>query len=241
MIKYLLFISTAYFLLPGCSSLKSVSRNQNQQSSASHPSSGKKDDKFLNEISATPDKTTVEHNSALKNSAPAEETVKKVEDAPNYFAFSSVEIENASPLQIKYAILLDIEVESVHNLKMFEYIDQWYGTKYRMGGTTKTGVDCSAFVQAFFTAIYGIDLPRTARDQYQNSSRISRTQLREGDLLFYNTRGGISHVGIYLQNNKFVHAASSGGVMISDIFDPYWMKRFMGVGRVERQGIANKR
>jgi lipoprotein Spr len=65
--------------------------------------------------------------------------------------------------------------------------------------------------------------------------------LREGDLLFYNTRGGISHVGIYLQNNKFVHAASSGGVMISDIFDPYWMKRFMGVGRVERQGIANKR
>jgi murein DD-endopeptidase / murein LD-carboxypeptidase len=64
--------------------------------------------------------------------------------------------------------------------------------------------------------------------------------LKEGDLLFYNTRGGISHVGIYLQNNKFVHAASSEGVMISDIFDPYWMKRFMGVGRVERQAMANK-
>jgi len=135
---------------------------------------------------------------------------------------------------------MDIEVESVRNVKMFEYIDKWYGTKYRMGGTTKKGIDCSAFVQAVFNSVYGIDLPRTAKEQYQNSSRISRTQLKEGDLLFYNTRGGISHVGIYLQNNKFVHAASSEGVMISDIFDPYWMKRFMGVGRVERQVVANK-
>ena len=240
MIKYLLFISTAFYLLPGCSSLKPVTANPNQQSSPSHSSPAKKDVKFLNEISVTPDKTISEHTSSSKNSAPEEESVKKVEDAPNYFAFSSVEIENASSLQIKYAILLDIEVESVHNLKMFEYIDKWYGTKYRMGGTTKKGIDCSAFVQSFFSAVYKIDLPRTAKEQYQNSSRISRTQLREGDLLFYNTRGGISHVGIYLQNNKFVHAASSEGVMISDIFDPYWMKRFMGVGRVERQGFADK-
>ena len=231
MIKYLLFISAAYFLLPGCSSMKPVSLNPNQQSSASQSSTAKKDIKFLNEISATPDKRLIEHSS--KNSVSTEETVKKVEVSSNYFAFTSAAIESATPTQIKYAILLDIEVESIHNLKMFEYIDQWYGTKYRMGGTTKKGIDCSAFVQAVFNYVYGIDLPRTAREQYQNSSRISRTQLREGDLLFYNTRGGISHVGIYLQNNKFVHAASSEGVMISDIFDPYWMRRFMGVGRVE--------
>jgi len=240
MIKYLLFISTAYFLLPGCSSLKPATHDQNQQSSTANTTSGKKDVKFLDEISVTPDKRPIQHNSALKNSASSVETVKKVEDSPNYFAFSSAEIENASSIQIKYAILMDIEVESVRNVKMFEYIDKWYGTKYRMGGTTKKGIDCSAFVQAVFNSVYGIDLPRTAREQYQNSSRISRTQLKEGDLLFYNTRGGISHVGIYLQNNKFVHAASSEGVMISDIFDPYWMKRFMGVGRVERQVVANK-
>jgi hypothetical protein len=240
MIKYLLFISTAFYLLPGCSSLKPLTHNPNQQSSTANTTSGKKDVKFLDEISVTPDKRPIQHSSSSKNSVSSIEIVKKVEDPPNYFAFSSAEIENATPIQIKYAILMDIEVESVRNVKMFEYIDKWYGTKYRMGGTTTKGIDCSAFVQAVFSSVYGIDLPRTAREQYQNSSRISRTQLREGDLLFYNTRGGISHVGIYLQNNKFVHAASSEGVMISDIFDPYWMKRFMGVGRVERQAVANK-
>jgi lipoprotein Spr len=55
--------------------------------------------------------------------------------------------------------------------------------------------------------------------------------LQEGDLVFFNTRGGVSHVGFYLQNNKFVHAASSGGVMVSDLNDEYWDKRFIGVRR----------
>jgi lipoprotein Spr len=76
-------------------------------------------------------------------------------------------------------------------------------------------------------------LPRTARDQYNSSHRISQTQLREGDLLFFNTRGGVSHVGIYLQNNKFVHASVSG-VMISDMFEPYYMKHLVAAGRVNK-------
>jgi cell wall-associated NlpC family hydrolase len=83
-----------------------------------------------------------------------------------------------------------------------------------------------------FAGIYGIALPRTAREQYNNSQRISRTELKEGDLIFFNTTGGVSHVGMYLQNNKFVHASSSG-VTISDIFDEYWVRRFVGVGRVQ--------
>ena len=73
------------------------------------------------------------------------------------------------------------------------------------------------------------------------SRRISRTDLKEGDLLFFNTTGGISHVGIYLQNNKFVHASASQGVTVSDMFDPYYLRRFIGAGRVDekQQGFSS--
>ena len=151
---------------------------------------------------------------------------------PKYFAGEN-EIEKATAIQLKYALLLDTEVESISNLSLFTAIDEWYGTPYRLGGTTKSGIDCSAFVQVLFASQYGISLPRTAREQYASSHQISRTELKQGDLLFFNTRSGVSHVGVYLQNNKFVHAASSGGVMISDLFDNYWVRRFIGAGRVE--------
>ncbi|HEX2608032.1 MAG TPA: C40 family peptidase [Flavisolibacter sp.] len=149
---------------------------------------------------------------------------------------STVNLESAPQLQFKYALLLDTEVEMVQNIPLFRLIDEWFGTRYRLGGTTKSGIDCSALMQVFFSGIYGITLPRTAKEQYNFSSRISRTELKEGDLIFFNTIGGVSHVGMYLQNNKFIHA-SSGGVTISDLYEDYWMKRFIGVGRVE--GVAS--
>jgi lipoprotein Spr len=136
---------------------------------------------------------------------------------------------------VKYSVLLNTPAEEVRNTKMFEFIDDWYGTPYRLGGTTKKGVDCSAFSQFLFAAVYGFSIPRTAREQYNLTTRISRTELKEGDLIFFNTRGGISHVGVYLQNNKFVHASTSGGVMISDIFDEYWARKFIGVGRLKNK------
>ena len=98
----------------------------------------------------------------------------------------------------------------------------WYALPF--GGETKKGIDCSAFVQVMYAGLFGIAVPRTAREQYNATRRISRTEMKEGDLLFFNTRGGVSHVGIYLQNNKFVHAAASGGVMISDLYEDYWVQ-----------------
>jgi lipoprotein Spr len=126
---------------------------------------------------------------------------------------------------------VDVEVEAIRNIGLFRIIDDWYGVKYLFGGSTKRGIDCSALMQVFFTALYGIALPRTAKMQYDFSRRISRTELKEGDLLFFNTRGGVSHVGMYLANNKFVHA-STRGVAISDMFDNYYSSRLIGVGRV---------
>jgi murein DD-endopeptidase / murein LD-carboxypeptidase len=140
-------------------------------------------------------------------------------------------IEAASSLQFKFSLLLNTEVELIKNITLFNLIDEWLGTPYRYGGSTKKGIDCSAFVQLMYAGLFGVTLPRTAREQFGATEKISKKELQEGDLIFFNTRGGVSHVGFYLQNNKFVHAASSGGVMISDLDEEYWDKRLIGVRR----------
>ncbi len=190
---------------------------------------------FIEQISL--DQPVLAENTQATEIKTKKETVSQPAIKDVSTSISIPAIEKASLTQIKYSILLDIEIEEVNNIKLIEYIDEWYGTRYCMGGSTKNCIDCSAFTQSFFSAMYNMTLPRTARSQYKFSNLISRTDMQEGDLLFFNTRGGVSHVGIYLQNNKFVHAGSSEGVTISDIFDPYWLKRFIGVGRVEKDVI----
>jgi lipoprotein Spr len=86
--------------------------------------------------------------------------------------------------------------------------------------------------------VYGIDVPRTAREQYDFSAHIKDGDLQEGDLVFFKSGHNISHVGLYLANNKFVNASTSGGVTISDLNDAYWSKRYAGAGRVKPQSIS---
>ena len=146
------------------------------------------------------------------------------------------EVELSDPLQFKYSILLDLPVEELRDGKMISFIEDWYGTRYKYGGNDKNGVDCSAFAQTFIYAMYGLMMPRTSSQQYQNSKRIRKDELLEGDLVFFKTLGrkaGISHVGVYLRNNKFVHASTSGGVMINDMDDVYYASHYAGAGRVK--------
>lgn len=108
-----------------------------------------------------------------------------------------------------------------------------------MGGSTDNCIDCSAFVQVMYRDVYQVALPRTAQEQYGVSELIERDELKEGDLVFFHTRGrknSITHVGIYLQNNKFVHASTSNGVSISDLDESYWKPKFRGGGRLKSQG-----
>lgn len=140
-------------------------------------------------------------------------------------------IESLSSLQYKYAMMLNVNVESLKNTALLGFMDDWFGTRYRYGGTTKKGIDCSALTGSLLMAVYGLAMPRTAREQYKVSEHISRDELQEGDLVFFNTKGYVSHVGLYLENGYFLHASSSQGVTISNLDEAYYSKRFIGGGR----------
>lgn len=107
--------------------------------------------------------------------------------------------------------------------KLYQQHQEWHGTPYRWGGNNRTGIDCSGFVQVTYRDIVGIDLPRTTTQQYRSGAHVNQAELQTGDLVFF--RHG-RHVGIYLENHKFLHASTSRGVMISDIKSPYWTRHY---------------
>lgn len=141
-------------------------------------------------------------------------------------------IESFSALQFKYAQLLDVDVESITNHSLFVAIEKWWGTRYRYGGATEKGIDCSAYASTLVHQVYGLVLSRTAREQYANCLKLEKEALMQGDLVFFNTRGGISHVGMYVGNGFFTHASTSIGVTISSLSETYWSKKFVGGGRL---------
>ena len=119
-------------------------------------------------------------------------------------------------------------------------VDKVIGTPYLWGGTTKAGFDCSGFIQYIFDK-FKLDLPRTSNTQAKEGTSVDQENLRAGDLVFFNTSGqGISHVGIFLGNNKFAHSSSSRGVTISNLSESYYKNRYVTARRVVSQQSYHK-
>jgi len=115
------------------------------------------------------------------------------------------------------------------------YARSLIGVPYKYGGSTpETGFDCSGFVSYVYRQSIGLSLPRSTQLLSQEGKPIMSSQLREGDLVFFDTnKRSFSHVGIYLGDDRFIHAPSSGGsVRIVDMSSPYWKKHYNGARRV---------
>lgn len=120
--------------------------------------------------------------------------------------------------------------------KLYKEIKSWLGVPYKYAGHSKNGTDCSGLVMEVYKNVYGKKIVHYSADIYDKYCRkINRSQLKEGDLVFFSfvKSRKISHVGIYLLNNKFIHSSSSKGVIISDLDEPYYIKNFVGCGRVK--------
>jgi len=148
------------------------------------------------------------------------------------------------PIQKKYGAILGIPAKKIDNIPLFEFIDDWMNTPYKLGGETKEGIDCSFFTQYVFHGVYGNLIERTAQKQFDapdTNKFKGQHNLKQGDLIFFNNKGSefddITHVGFYLGNNRFVHSTSrrgnlgGNGVQISNIQKQPWKRMFVAGGK----------
>lgn len=219
--KNWIFLISFAWLLSSCSALKSSFQSRPVQK----PQAATQTPEFIQGIEIQPVVAPVNTRSSQSGKTAVQDFAKSISE------FSG-SLESFGINQFKYAFRLDVPVELLSNRYLYDFIDDWWKTPYRLGGTTKKGIDCSAFVQGLMLSVFGFTLPRTAREQKDATTRVTDEELKEGDLVFFNTRRGVSHVGVYLHNNRFVHASTSGGVMISSLAEAYWNRRYLGGGRL---------
>ncbi|TWI99335.1 lipoprotein Spr [Mucilaginibacter frigoritolerans] len=128
--------------------------------------------------------------------------------------------------------IMGVALSATSNMKLFHFVYDWIGTPYRFGGTSRKGIDCSAFTKELYSQVFNMDIERNSRDIFSMVSPVKRDDLKEGDLVFFKIHSRrISHVGIYLGNNRFAHA-SSRGVAISSLDDAYYKRYFYRGGRM---------
>ncbi len=212
--------------MASCKSIRKVASTDNSGSVAATPKKRGNKREFINGIEVTLGTvTTTKQKTTTVGTSGTKKTAKPV-------TASNKDVEKSNWLQTKYAAPLNVPAENLTNIPLLELIDQWWGTRYCIGGSSTNCIDCSGFTQVVMRDVFELTLPRTAQEQYNLMQRIEMEDLREGDLVFFNTSGrGISHVGVYLQNNKFVHASTSQGVTITDLGGRYWSPKFRGGGR----------
>ena len=167
-------------------------------------------------------KKAVAINQPLKQKTEAE---KKPEDKS---AAKEKEAIKISSEEIKQ------ETKNISDKTLANFIRDWYGTVYKYGGVDKHGIDCSHFAATLYANVYKKTIKGPASSMEQETANVKITEIQEGDLVFFKIGGDkVSHVGVYVGNNKFVHASTKRGVIISDLNDSYYKKYFYKAGKLK--------
>ncbi len=173
---------------------------------------------------------------AQSKSIPKEETEKVSDD------------QDKSLVKEYLSQIMGVALSTTSNVKLFQFVYDWIGTPYRFGGSSRKGIDCSAFTKELYSKVFNLTIRRNSRDIFSMVSPVKKDELKEGDLVFFKIHSrSISHVGIYLGNNRFAHA-SSKGVAINSLNDDYYTRYFYRGGRLldsfkeelEKEELAEK-
>ena len=136
----------------------------------------------------------------------------------------------------KASIRLGVDINLEDNHKLYMESADWIGVPYRGGGDSKRGTDCSGLTYQVYRKVYRTQLPRNTEDLKKKNNKVSKRNLREGDLVFFTSRNSgkkVAHVGIYLKNGKFIHASTSKGVIVSNLNEDYYTKHWISGGRIQ--------
>ncbi|MEE4356591.1 MAG: NlpC/P60 family protein [Desulfococcaceae bacterium] len=172
-------------------------------------------------------------NTAGKSEKTADADMRAAADRESRNAEAEDKAEKQEIFYENLSRIPGIGLDGTEDRELMMMIDEWIGTPYRMGGCSKSGIDCSCLVKTIFEDVYGISLSRTSRSIFKESERISKEELQEGDIICFRNRSKrISHIGIYLKDGKFVHASQKYGVTVSDMNKRYFKKRYAGAGRI---------
>jgi len=120
----------------------------------------------------------------------------------------------------------DVATQDPVKKVLYSQYAKWKNVKYRKGGLSKKGIDCSGFVYVTFLSKFDIKLPRTTEEMSHMGTKVSQQSLKTGDLVFFKTGVFSRHVGIYLEKRKFMHVSTSNGVTISSLDNYYWSKKY---------------
>ncbi len=132
-----------------------------------------------------------------------------------------------------FSQIMGVAMSATSNVKLFQFVYDWIGTPYHLGGDTKSGIDCSGFAYQLYTKVFNTAIGNNSRNIFSMVNPVGKEELKEGDLVFFKIHSrAITHVGVYICNGKFAHSSSSKGVMISYLADPYWTRYYYKGGRL---------
>jgi len=159
--------------------------------------------------------------------------VKQKTEAAEKLATKVVAAEEKKEPQPK-ELEIKAETKNISDKTLVNFISDWYGTTYKYGGSDKHGVDCSHFAAKLYANVYNKKISGSASSMEPLTVTVKTIDMKEGDLVFFKIeQNKVSHVGVYIGNNKFVHASTKLGVIISDLNEAYYKKYFYKAGKLK--------